>query len=1352
MAGDMRAANLWPSPLMIKRSKKNSLALSLTADQMVSALLDAEPPILYSEYDPTRPFSEASMMGLLTNLADRELVHMINWAKRVPGFVDLTLHDQVHLLECAWLEILMIGLVWRSMEHPVKLLFAPNLLLDRNQGKCVEGMVEIFDMLLATSSRFRMMNLQGEEFVCLKSIILLNSGVYTFLSSTLKSLEEKDHIHRVLDKITDTLIHLMAKAGLTLQQQHQRLAQLLLILSHIRHMSNKGMEHLYSMKCKNVVPLYDLLLEAADAHRLHAPTSRGGASVEETDQSHLATAGSTSSHSLQKYYITGEAEGFPATAVDGTVIPDYFKQSFPEGYSWERSMTYEDGGICIATNDITMEGDSFINKIHFKGTNFPPNGPVMQKRTVGWEASTEKMYERDGVLKGDVKMKLLLKGGGHYRCDYRTTYKVKQKPVKLPDYHFVDHRIEILSHDKDYNKVKLYEHAVARNSTDSMDELYKGGSGGMVSKGEETITSVIKPDMKNKLRMEGNVNGHAFVIEGEGSGKPFEGIQTIDLEVKEGAPLPFAYDILTTAFHYGNRVFTKYPRASSIEQACDICRLKKLKCSKEKPKCAKCLKNNWECRYSPKTKRSPLTRAHLTEVESRLERLEQLFLLIFPREDLDMILKMDSLQDIKALLTGLFVQDNVNKDAVTDRLASVETDMPLTLRQHRISATSSSEESSNKGQRQLTVSMGPKKKRKVAPPTDVSLGDELHLDGEDVAMAHADALDDFDLDMLGDGDSPGPGFTPHDSAPYGALDMADFEFEQMFTDALGIDEYGGSGVIPDYFKQSFPEGYSWERSMTYEDGGICIATNDITMEGDSFINKIHFKGTNFPPNGPVMQKRTVGWEASTEKMYERDGVLKGDVKMKLLLKGGGHYRCDYRTTYKVKQKPVKLPDYHFVDHRIEILSHDKDYNKVKLYEHAVARNSTDSMDELYKGGSGGMVSKGEETITSVIKPDMKNKLRMEGNVNGHAFVIEGEGSGKPFEGIQTIDLEVKEGAPLPFAYDILTTAFHYGNRVFTKYPRLDPSAGDMRAANLWPSPLMIKRSKKNSLALSLTADQMVSALLDAEPPILYSEYDPTRPFSEASMMGLLTNLADRELVHMINWAKRVPGFVDLTLHDQVHLLECAWLEILMIGLVWRSMEHPVKLLFAPNLLLDRNQGKCVEGMVEIFDMLLATSSRFRMMNLQGEEFVCLKSIILLNSGVYTFLSSTLKSLEEKDHIHRVLDKITDTLIHLMAKAGLTLQQQHQRLAQLLLILSHIRHMSNKGMEHLYSMKCKNVVPLYDLLLEAADAHRLHAPTSRGGASVEETDQSHLATAGSTSSHSLQKYYITGEAEGFPATA
>jgi len=67
--------------------------------------------------------------------------------------------------------------------------------------------------------------------------------------------------------------------------------------------------------------------------------------------------------------------------------------------------------------------DCFFYEIRFDGVNFPANSPVMQKKTVKWEPSTEKMYVRDGVLKGDVNMALLLEGGGHYRCDFKTTYK-----------------------------------------------------------------------------------------------------------------------------------------------------------------------------------------------------------------------------------------------------------------------------------------------------------------------------------------------------------------------------------------------------------------------------------------------------------------------------------------------------------------------------------------------------------------------------------------------------------------------------------------------------------------------------------------------------------------------------------------------------------------------------------------------------------------------------------------------------------------------------------------------------------------------------------------------------------------
>lgn len=136
-------------------------------------------------------------------------------------------------------------------------------------------MAEIFDMLLATASRFRLLKLKPEEFVCLKAIILLNSGAFSFCTGSMEAFHDTAAVQIMLDTITDALIHHISQSGGSVQQQSRRQAQLLLLLSHIRHMSNKGMEHLYSMKCKNKVPLYDLLLEMLDAHRLHRPDRPG---------------------------------------------------------------------------------------------------------------------------------------------------------------------------------------------------------------------------------------------------------------------------------------------------------------------------------------------------------------------------------------------------------------------------------------------------------------------------------------------------------------------------------------------------------------------------------------------------------------------------------------------------------------------------------------------------------------------------------------------------------------------------------------------------------------------------------------------------------------------------------------------------------------------------------------------------------------------------------------------------------------------------------------------------------------------------------------------------------------------
>nr|XP_060610290.1 estrogen receptor beta [Anolis sagrei ordinatus] len=263
---------------------KEVLVNTLSPEQFVSILLEAEPPnVLVSR--PNKPFTEASMMMSLTKLADKELVHMIGWAKKIPGFIELSLYDQVRLLESCWLEVLMVGLMWRSIDHPGKLIFAPDLVLDRDEGKCVEGILEIFDMLLATTSRLRELKLQHKEYLCVKAMILLNSSMFP-LPSTTEEPESHRKLNHLLNSVTDALVWVIAKSGIPLPQQTTRLANLLMLLSHVRHASNKGMEHLLSMKCKNVVPVYDLLLEMLNAHtvRNHRKTPISNLEISPSEQ------------------------------------------------------------------------------------------------------------------------------------------------------------------------------------------------------------------------------------------------------------------------------------------------------------------------------------------------------------------------------------------------------------------------------------------------------------------------------------------------------------------------------------------------------------------------------------------------------------------------------------------------------------------------------------------------------------------------------------------------------------------------------------------------------------------------------------------------------------------------------------------------------------------------------------------------------------------------------------------------------------------------------------------------------------------------------------------------------------
>ena len=57
----------------------------LSADKMLSALIAIEPEKVFAIPDPQLADNEYKLMATLSDLADRELVATIGWAKQVPG-------------------------------------------------------------------------------------------------------------------------------------------------------------------------------------------------------------------------------------------------------------------------------------------------------------------------------------------------------------------------------------------------------------------------------------------------------------------------------------------------------------------------------------------------------------------------------------------------------------------------------------------------------------------------------------------------------------------------------------------------------------------------------------------------------------------------------------------------------------------------------------------------------------------------------------------------------------------------------------------------------------------------------------------------------------------------------------------------------------------------------------------------------------------------------------------------------------------------------------------------------------------------------------------------------------------
>ncbi|XP_050404986.1 estrogen receptor isoform X3 [Patella vulgata] len=244
------AVNSTSGSLIPSKCAKRSRAYAI-----LEALQKADLPVLESYHNHNLPPSRIHLLNTLIKLADRELVYLINWAKHVPGYTDLSLSDQVHLIECCWMELLLLNCAFRSMDHEGKrLVFAPDFHLDRQLWN-LTGMTEILDQVAAVSELMVQYCISKEELLLLQATVLVNAEV--------RRLASYSRIQDMRQVILDALVETSARFH---ADNVRHVPSILLLLTHIRQAGERGIAYFQQLKREGCVVFCDLLTEMLEAH------------------------------------------------------------------------------------------------------------------------------------------------------------------------------------------------------------------------------------------------------------------------------------------------------------------------------------------------------------------------------------------------------------------------------------------------------------------------------------------------------------------------------------------------------------------------------------------------------------------------------------------------------------------------------------------------------------------------------------------------------------------------------------------------------------------------------------------------------------------------------------------------------------------------------------------------------------------------------------------------------------------------------------------------------------------------------------------------------------------------------
>ncbi|XP_038674471.1 progesterone receptor-like [Scyliorhinus canicula] len=200
---------------------------------LISILQIIEPEVVYAGYDNSQPDSPNYLLTSLNRLCERQLVAVVKWAKSVPGFRNLHIDDQMTLIQYSWMGLMAFAMGWRSYKH-VKgkmLYFAPDLIFNEQRMQ-KSAMYDLCIAMRQISQEFIHLQVTQEEFLCMKTLILLN----TIPLEGLKSQSYFEEMRRDYIRELSRAINLQEKGA---QSNSQRLYQLTKLMDSMHELVKK---------------------------------------------------------------------------------------------------------------------------------------------------------------------------------------------------------------------------------------------------------------------------------------------------------------------------------------------------------------------------------------------------------------------------------------------------------------------------------------------------------------------------------------------------------------------------------------------------------------------------------------------------------------------------------------------------------------------------------------------------------------------------------------------------------------------------------------------------------------------------------------------------------------------------------------------------------------------------------------------------------------------------------------------------------------------------------------------------------------------------------------------------------